>query len=66
MENKKQETEAYVYLSNSTNSTMFTTCCDVAICSDQQQCPKCKKYVYGHEVSSYDRQNYRWRYAYKK
>lgn len=28
------------------NSTHFTTCCKVAICSDQQKCPKCGEYVY--------------------
>ena len=37
---------ADVYLCSPTNSTMFTTCCRVAICDDQQKCPRCKKYVY--------------------
>ena len=29
-----------------TNSTKFTTCCEVAICDDQQTCPRCHKDVY--------------------
>lgn len=32
-----------VYLSSETNSTMFTTCCRVAICDDQGSCPNCKE-----------------------
>lgn len=28
------------------NSTKFTTCCKVAICDDQQKCPRCRKDVY--------------------
>lgn len=35
-----------VQFSGPTNSTFFTTCCSVAICDDQQKCPKCKKDVY--------------------
>lgn len=31
-----------VYLCSPTNSTMFTTCCNVAICDDQSRCPNCK------------------------
>lgn len=37
---------ASVYFCSPTNSTFFTTCCDVAICDDQQECPRCKKDVY--------------------
>ena len=29
-----------------TNSTFFTTCCDKAICDDEQKCPGCKKDVH--------------------
>jgi hypothetical protein len=35
-----------VFLCSPTNSTMFTTCCEVAICDYQQKCPCCNKYVY--------------------
>ncbi len=31
-----------VYFCSQTNSTHFTTCCDVAICDDQAKCPVCK------------------------
>ena len=34
-----------VYLSSSTNSQKFTTCCGVAICEDQNNCPECKEEV---------------------
>lgn len=30
-----------VYLCSKTNSQMFTTCCDAAICHDQRECPAC-------------------------
>lgn len=64
---EKQYTEAYVYLSSPTNSQMFTTCCNSAICSDQKQCPSCKKYVYGHDAESdHQRGVLRWMYAFKK
>lgn len=35
-----------VYLCSSTNSTMFTTCCSVAITDDQAHCPQCKSEVH--------------------
>lgn len=28
------------------NSTFFTTCCRVAICDDQQKCPRCGEDVH--------------------
>ena len=34
-----------VFLCCETNSTMFTTCCEVAICDDQKRCPSCKREV---------------------
>lgn len=37
---------ANVYYCSDTNSTLFTTCCNVAICDDQQKCPSCMKEVY--------------------
>ncbi len=36
-----------VKLSGPTNSTLFTTCCGVAICDDQSTCPRCKQDVPG-------------------
>ena len=35
-----------VKYSGPTNSTFFTTCCELAICDDQQKCPGCKQDVY--------------------
>lgn len=47
-----------------TNSTFFTECCEVAICDDQRQCPKCKQDVVGHDASSnHERNLARWRNA---
>lgn len=34
---------AGVFHSSSTNSTFFTTCCQLAINDDQQKCPGCRK-----------------------
>jgi len=49
-----------------TNSTMFTECCEVAICDDQPCCPVCRRKVVGHDAeSSYQRGRIRWRYAYQ-
>lgn len=36
---------ATVFHCSSTNSTHFTTCCEVAICSDQDHCPRCGQIV---------------------
>ena len=30
-----------VFLDSPNNSTMFTTCCEAAICDDQATCPRC-------------------------
>ena len=35
-----------VYLDSPTNSTMFTTCCNVAILDYQSHCPQCTQVVY--------------------
>ena len=35
-----------VFYSSRTNSTLFTTCCEVAILDHQQKCPKCRVDVY--------------------
>lgn len=47
-----------------TNSTMFTQCCDTAICDDQPNCPNCKRKIVGYNAnSSADRGRIRWRFA---
>lgn len=49
---------------NGTNSTMFTECCETAICDDQSKCPSCKRDIVGHDAeSAYERSRIRWRYA---
>ncbi len=47
-----------VYLDSPTNSTTFTTCCDVAICDNQRKCPACGEAVEGDNASA------RWSIAY--
>jgi len=49
---------ATVFLDNPYNSTMFTTCCEVAICDDQNRCPRCQQDVYPEGRLA------RWRVAY--
>lgn len=34
-----------VFLCSPANSTMFTTCCKVAINNDEANCPRCKKEI---------------------
>lgn len=51
-----------VYLCSPTNSTMFTTCCNVAIGDDQNNCPKCSANIepQGHKsrwIHAYGRQS---------
>lgn len=47
-----------------TNSTMFTMCCDVAICSDEPNCPLCKRKVIGWDADTkHERSMIRWRSA---
>lgn len=36
---------ATVFLDGPNNSTMFTTCCEVAVCDDQNSCPRCRQDV---------------------
>lgn len=36
---------ATVFLDSPTNSTLFTTCCEVAVCDDQRLCPRCQQAV---------------------
>ena len=64
---KRPYYESRVYLCSPTNSTMFTTCCDVAICNDEKACPSCKENVYGHDQpNDHKRGMIRWSYAFKK
>ena len=49
---------------NGTNSTMFTTCCGVAICNDQMNCPRCGEEVSGADAgSAHERGMIRWSIA---
>jgi hypothetical protein len=47
-----------VFLDSPTNSTLFTTCCEVAICDDQSRCPRCHQEVFPKGRNS------RWGMAY--
>lgn len=47
-----------VFLCSPTNSTMFTTCCEVAITDEQIFCPSCRRDVVPHS------RNERWDAAY--
>jgi hypothetical protein len=49
---------ATVYLDSPTNSTLFTTCCNVAINDDQKACPQCRRTITPEAASS------RWERAY--
>lgn len=47
-----------------TNSTMFTFCCESAICSDELKCPACGKYVIGWDAETdHERGRIRWKNA---
>lgn len=47
-----------------TNSTLFTSCCDVAICNDEPRCPYCNRKVIGYDAPScHARGVVRWRNA---
>ncbi len=47
-----------------TNSTMFTECCQVAICDDEPNCPYCKRKIRGWDAeSNHERGKIRWQYA---
>lgn len=45
---------------HSTNSTMFTECCEVAICDDQPNCPRCNRPVIGYDLTPNARGRIRW------
>ena len=47
-----------------TNSTIFTECCNVAICDDQENCPVCKNPVVGFDAKTRGQRNkIRWHRA---
>ncbi len=47
-----------------TNSTMFTECCETAICDDQPNCPRCGREIVGHDAeSNHERRMIRWKNA---
>ena len=47
-----------------TNSTMFTSCCGVAICDDQLRCPVCKDKIIGANAeTNHERGKIRWKNA---
>lgn len=47
-----------------TNSTMFTECCQTAICDDQPKCPSCRRDVISHDAkSNHERRHIRWKNA---
>ena len=44
-----------------TNSTMFTECCETAICDDERCCPSCGLEVIGADAQSeHERGKVRW------
>lgn len=44
-----------------TNSTMFTECCECAICDDQPYCPICNRKVVGWNAETkHERSRMRW------
>ena len=54
-----------VFLCSPTNSTMFTRCCQVAICDDQANCPRCGQEVYpGADATQHQRRVSRWNMAF--
>ena len=48
---------------NGTNSTMFTQCCETAICDDEARCPSCGRKVVGYDQDANSRRRTRWSYA---
>jgi len=47
-----------------TNSTMFTQCCNTAICDNQKCCPQCGREVVGIDAKTdHERSIIRWRNA---
>lgn len=57
--------ESTVYLCSPTNSTMFTTCCHVAICDDERRCPVCDEEVHPVGKTSHETGTLRWGVAFR-
>ena len=68
MKNRQYDDSVFgVFLCSPTNSTMFTKCCECAICNYETRCPNCRGLIIGHEYESdHERGVVRWRYAFKK
>jgi len=46
-----------------TNSTMFTACCGVAICDDEDKCRRCERWVVGRGEPRSVKGRIRWENA---
>lgn len=54
-----------VFLCSPTNSTLFTRCCEVAICDHQAYCPSCREEVHpGADATDHQRRVARWNMAF--
>lgn len=51
-----------VFHCSPTNSTPFTNCCKVAICSHESCCPRCGLYIVGYDSSNPEA--FRFKYAF--
>jgi hypothetical protein len=61
MTNPEYKIDIIPLVPRGTNSTMFTTCCSVAICDDQRRCPSCDREVVGADEDNHDRRRrIRW------
>ena len=47
------------------NSTMFTECCETAICDDEPKCPACGGNIIGYNSTPAERGRIRWNDATK-
>ena len=62
--NPKYTVGVFLLTPNGTNSTMFTSCCETAICNDQPNCPHCGRKVIGWDAdTNHKRGMARWKYA---
>ncbi len=64
MINERYMAEILPLMPRGTNSTLFTECCEVAICSDEPYCPRCKRKVIGADAETIEeRSKIRWKNA---
>lgn len=62
--NEDYPSDIHALMPKGTNSTMFTRCCNKAICNDEPNCPSCKRPVIGHDAQTeHERGMIRWRSA---